>query len=105
LQVNPFGIWAKSKLKTHPELVKELKEHLVFIDKYVQAHNIITFLSCPNVKSKYNLKDTIHITMVRHWMHALKFCWVKDHKGQYVDGPERAEVVRYRQEVFLPAWY
>jgi hypothetical protein len=38
-------------------------------------------------------------------MHALKFRWVKNHKGQYVDGHERDDVVRYRQEVFLPAWY
>jgi hypothetical protein len=38
-------------------------------------------------------------------MHALKFRWVKDHKGQYVDGHERTDVVQYRQEVFLLAWY
>ncbi|KAJ7333294.1 hypothetical protein DFH08DRAFT_966128 [Mycena albidolilacea] len=96
--VNPFGTWAKSKLETHPELAEELKEHLVSIGKYVQAHNIITFLSHSDIKSKHNLEDTIHITMACHWMHALKFCWVKDRKGQYVDGHEPANVVHYRQE-------
>ena len=29
--------------------------------------------------------------------------WKKNHKGQYVDGHERADVVHYQQNVFLPA--
>ncbi|KAJ7670198.1 hypothetical protein B0H14DRAFT_3691876 [Mycena olivaceomarginata] len=81
--VNPFGTWAKSKLETHPGLADELKEHLVSIGKYVQARDIVDFLNRPTSKS--------NIT--------------SNHKGQHVDGHEREDVVRYRQEVFLPAWY
>jgi hypothetical protein len=105
LKVNPFGKWVQSKLKTHPELAAELKEHLVSIGKYVQAHDILTFLDRPEVKGKYKLGHQIHISTARQWMHALKFRWVKNHKGQYVDGHERDDVVHYRQEVFLRAWY
>ncbi|KAJ7904147.1 hypothetical protein B0H13DRAFT_1512662, partial [Mycena leptocephala] len=102
LQVNPFGKWAKSKLETHPELAVELKEHLLSLGKYVQARDIVTFLSQPDIQVKHNLDDTIHLATAKRWMHALKFRWVKNHKGQYVDGHECADVVRYRQEVFLP---
>ena len=30
--------------------------------------------------------------------------WTKKPSGQYIDGHERADVVYYRQQVFLPAW-
>ncbi|KAJ7741568.1 hypothetical protein DFH07DRAFT_964918 [Mycena maculata] len=105
LQVNPFGTWAKSKLETHPELAEELKEHLVSIGKYVQARDIVDFLNRPDMQTKHNISESIHISTAQRWMHALKFRWVKNHKGQYVDGHERADVVQFRQEVFLPAWY
>jgi hypothetical protein len=104
-QVNPFGKWAKSKLETHPELADELKEHLASISKYVQAHDIVDFLNRPDIQTKHKLGDAIHLRTAQRWMHALKFCWVKDHKGQYVDGNECTDVVQYRQEVFLLAWY
>ncbi|KAJ7870176.1 hypothetical protein B0H14DRAFT_2233603, partial [Mycena olivaceomarginata] len=100
--VNKFGSWAKSKLETHPELADELKEYLVGIEKYVQAHDIITFMNRDDIQAKFNLSNTISLATAKRWMHALKFRWVKNHKGQYVDGHEREDVVRYRQEVFLP---
>ena len=37
-------------------------------------------------------------------MGQLGYCWAKEPKGQYQDGHERADVVEYRQKVFLPAW-
>ncbi|KAK6981395.1 hypothetical protein R3P38DRAFT_2578440, partial [Favolaschia claudopus] len=103
--VNTFGTWAKSKLETHPELAEELKAHLVSIGKYVQASDIITFMNRADVHGKYNLAESVSLATAKRWMHALKFRWVKNHKGQYVDGHEREDVVRYRQEFFLPAWY
>lgn len=103
--MNPFGAWAKSKLETRPELKEELTAHLVGIGKYVQARDIVDFLNRPDVQTKHNIGESIHISTAQRWMHALKFRWVKSHKGLYVDGHERDDVVRYRQEVFLPAWY
>jgi hypothetical protein len=36
-------------------------------------------------------------------MHKLGYRWTFQPGGQYVDGHERADVVNYRQNVFLPA--
>ncbi|KAJ3716723.1 hypothetical protein DFJ43DRAFT_1134541 [Lentinula guzmanii] len=99
IPVNPFGSWAKSLLETHPDLKDEVMQHLLSVGKYVQAHDI------NDVKGKYGLEDTIPISTAKCWMKELKFHWVRNHVGQYVDGHERADVVHYRQEVFLPAWY
>jgi len=37
-------------------------------------------------------------------MSLLGYRWTKEPKGQYQDGHERADVVEYRQKVFLHAW-
>ena len=36
-------------------------------------------------------------------MYTLGYCWLCDHRGQYVDGHERADVIGYHQGVFIPA--
>ncbi|KAJ3987238.1 hypothetical protein F5890DRAFT_1384134, partial [Lentinula detonsa] len=105
IPVNPFGSWAKSLLETHPDLKDEVMQHLLSVGKYVQAHDIVSFLNQDDVKGKYGLEDTISISTAKRWMKALKFRWVRNHVRQYVDGHERADVVHYHQEVFLPAWY
>ncbi|KAJ6613997.1 hypothetical protein B0H10DRAFT_2046530 [Mycena sp. CBHHK59/15] len=102
--VNTFGTWAKSKLETHPELTDELKEYLVGISKYVQAQDIITFMNWDDIQAEFNLSNTISLATAKRWMHVLKFRWVKNHKGQYVNGHEWENIVRYWQEVFLPSW-
>jgi hypothetical protein len=38
-------------------------------------------------------------------MRTLGYRFVRNHRGQYVDGHERDDVVHYRQHVFLPKWY
>ncbi|KAF9225128.1 hypothetical protein BS17DRAFT_765767 [Gyrodon lividus] len=40
--------------------------------------------------------------MAKHWMHALGYHWKCDHHGQYVDGHECGDVIRYHQESFIP---
>jgi hypothetical protein len=47
-------------------------------------------------------RDISHSTAKR-WMHKLGYRWTFQPGGQYVDGHERADVVNYRQNVFLPA--
>jgi hypothetical protein len=37
-------------------------------------------------------------------MKKMNYHWTKNQKGQFVDGHERANVVAYRQNVFLLAW-
>ncbi len=50
------------------------------------------------------LSGKIRCRTARRWLEKLGFSWRKVQKGVYVDGPERSDVVRYRQEVFLPAF-
>jgi len=54
------------------------------------------------VKSRFSGK--IRNRTARRWLEKLGFSWRKIQKGIYVDGHERSDVVRYRQEVFLPAF-
>ncbi|KAJ3968854.1 hypothetical protein EV361DRAFT_870518 [Lentinula raphanica] len=106
IPVSTYGTWAQSKLETYPELAEDLKAYLVGIGKYVKAQgDIITFLNQPDIKETYHIKETIHLSTAKRWMNDLQFRWVLNHKGQYVDGHERDDVVKYRQNVFLPAWY
>jgi hypothetical protein len=37
-------------------------------------------------------------------MAILDYLWKDMPSGKYVDGPERTDVVEYRQNVSLPAW-
>ena len=54
------------------------------------------------VESRFSGK--IRNRTARRWLEKLGFSWRKIQKGVYVDGHERSDVVRYRQEVFLPAF-
>ena len=103
--VNPFGAWTKSRIETDEEFAQDINLHLQSLGKYVKAHDIVTYLNRPDVKLKWGLKTTISDATAKRWMHKLGYRWVKKHRGMYVDGHERDDVVQYRQSVFLPAWY
>ncbi|CAK5263635.1 unnamed protein product [Mycena citricolor] len=105
IPASSFGAWAKKKMETHPELAEALIEHCVGVGPYVQAKDLVEFMSRPEIQVQHNLPSTISIATAKRWMHALKFRWVRNHKGQYVDGHEREDVVQYRQAVFIPEWY
>ena len=40
----------------------------------------------------------------RNWLRELGFKWNDIHKGVYIDGQEREDVVRYRNGVFIPCF-
>ena len=54
------------------------------------------------IESRYSGK--VRCRTARHWLKKLGFSWSKVRKGVYIDGHERPGVVKYRQEVFLPAF-
>ena len=39
----------------------------------------------------------------RNWLKSMGYTWRQAQKGVYIDGHEREDVVKYRQDVFLPA--
>ena len=48
-------------------------------------------------------KRSISERTARNWLNKLGFAWKDVRKGVYIDGHERDDVVRYRQDMFLPS--
>ncbi|KAG0701937.1 hypothetical protein DFH29DRAFT_982561 [Suillus ampliporus] len=80
------------------DLKDELLVHLQSLGKYVMASAIVKYLAKPDIRHRYNLSKIC-------WMKTCGFRWTTAKNGQYIDGHEREDVVNYRQNIFLPAWY
>jgi hypothetical protein len=66
--------------------------------------DIVDFLDTPEMRDRTQLTKRINVVTAQRWMKKMNYRWTKNPKGQFVDGHERADVVAYRQNVFLPAW-
>ena len=100
---NLYGQWNVSMLEDEG-LAEEIHLHLQSIGKYVKAMDIVHYLDTPEMKERLDRKKTISLATAQRWMLKMGYRWSRDPKGQYVDGHEREDVVKYRQEVFIPAW-
>lgn len=96
------GIDSKHSLLDNDELREKVVAHLVSVGKYVRALDIVELLARNEVQVEFGLKKTIGLSTAQGWMHELGYRWAKTPTGQFVDGHERSDVVKYRQEVFLP---
>ncbi|KAH7333732.1 hypothetical protein B0J17DRAFT_631846 [Rhizoctonia solani] len=76
------GLWNKSILEDE-DIAQEIKLHLQQIGKYARAEDIVHFLSNPETRARLNIPKAI---------------------SQYFDGHEQADVVEYRQSIFVPFW-
>ncbi|CAL1697595.1 unnamed protein product [Somion occarium] len=101
LPYTPMATWNKSSLELHG-LKEGLVLHLQSLGKYIRALDIVEFCAEPSVQKKYGLEKTICLSTAQNWMHVLEYRWSKEPTGQFVDGHERADVVDYRQQTFLP---
>ncbi|KIJ58494.1 hypothetical protein HYDPIDRAFT_178060 [Hydnomerulius pinastri MD-312] len=101
----PFDLFGTSKLSKidNDELASELHAHLQSVGKYVKAASLVQYLSDPLVQKRFGMTSTISLATAKRWMHTLGYRWLRDHRGQYVDGHERTDVVKYRQDTFIPA--
>ena len=102
---NPYGTWTHARIDTDEEFAHEINLFLQSKGKYVKANDISEYLNDKDVQKKWGLKKTIGKATAKRWMKKLGYRWVKDHKGQYVDGHEREDVINYRQNIYLPRWY
>lgn len=100
--VNPYGEWTKCLLDRNEDLRNDLLLHLQSCGKYVKAEDIINYVNKPENLEKYGLKTRISLATAKRWMHRLGYRWVRNHKGQYVDGHERRDVVEYRDKTYVP---
>jgi hypothetical protein len=98
------GTWTKSRIDDE-DLKEELLTHLQSLGKYVSASAIVNYLKCPDVQRRYKLTKTITLSTAERWMGSCGFRWTVARGGQCVDGHEREDIVNYRQNIFLPAWY
>lgn len=102
LPFNVYGSWNTSVVDDE-SFKLELLLHLQGIGKYVSAKDIVDYVAKPDVQESLGITKPITISTSQRWMHTLGYRWAKSPSGQYVDGHERADVVAYRQKVFLPA--
>ena len=103
LPISQYGRWNSSILEDE-DLAQEIHLHLQSIGQYVSASDIVRYIDTKEMKERLNLKKTITEQTARKWMKRIGYRWQKTPKGQYKDGHERADVVAYRQNIFLPAW-
>src|SRR6266849_1340004 len=67
--------------------------------------NLVDFMDTPKMQLRSGLKNRLNVSTAQHWMQKLDYCWTySELKGQYVDGHEREDVVKYQNDVFLPRW-
>ena len=101
----PMHDYGKRKSRiNNEELSSEIQIHLQSVGKYASAEDIVKFSKDDDVQKRYDFTKPICLTTAKLWMSLLGYRWTKEPKGQYQDGHEREDVVKYRQEVFLPAW-
>lgn len=105
LPTNAWGSGNICRLDTDDGLHEELQTYLQGVGKYVKAEDLIEYLDQDDVKTRYGATTSISLATARRWMTKLGYRWTDTPSGQYVDGHEREDVVEYRQNVFLPAWF
>ena len=86
------------------DLAQAIATHLQSLGPYIKARDIVNFLDHPNIFVKYGLKKSICEQTARKWMKKMGYRWSVDPKGQYVNGHEHKDVVKYWQNVFLLGW-
>lgn len=101
LPTNLYGTWSSSLLR-HDGLANEIALHLQSVGKYAGPRHIHAFVNSDDTQSKFKLDRTISYRTACRWMHELGYRFKRTPRGQYADGHERADVVAYRDNVYLP---
>ncbi|KAF8424326.1 hypothetical protein EV426DRAFT_716937 [Tirmania nivea] len=81
------------------EAITEYLQEEDITDKAEEVDNVLFYKPSSESKSKKSISERT----ARNWLNKLGFEFKNVRKGVYIDGHEREDVVRYRQEVFLPA--
>ncbi|KIJ48164.1 hypothetical protein M422DRAFT_162848 [Sphaerobolus stellatus SS14] len=94
-----------SRIAEDEDLAQEIHEHLHGLrKKYFTAMDIVRFLETPDIKARFKLQKSPSERTARRWLHTMEYRYGKPSKGMFIDGHERADVVDYRQNVFLSIW-
>ncbi|KAF8601597.1 hypothetical protein BDV93DRAFT_445445, partial [Ceratobasidium sp. AG-I] len=99
---NPYGHSSHSAIEDD-DFQHELFLHLQSCAQSVKAADIVQYTSQPDVLAQLGRTQPIALRTVQKWMSILGFWYGHAILGQYKDSHERADVVEYRQNVYLPA--
>lgn len=94
-----------SALFADEDLKMEIITQLQTCGKYFSAANLLTFINEKRTLERLGRQKLLAIRTAQRWLKILEFRWRPEAKGMYSDGHEREDVVRYRQEKFLPAYH
>lgn len=99
---NPFSRWRTSVIDDE-EFQQELCLFLQTKGKYMAASDIVKFTQDPEVQKKWDI-NSVSLSTAKVWLNKLGYRFAKKHRGQYVDGHEREDVVQYRNSVYIPQY-
>ena len=102
IPLNPYGSWWTSMLADE-DLAEDVRLHLQELGKYITAERLVQYLRRPDVKLKHGIDGDVGETTAHQYLHELGYHFSHAKKGQYSDGHERADVVYYRDHVYLPS--
>ncbi|KIO24591.1 hypothetical protein M407DRAFT_76769, partial [Tulasnella calospora MUT 4182] len=86
------------------EIRQDVQLHLQSLGKYFKASDIVNYSAQSEVMERWGRDKPISERTAHNWLHVMEYRYGKERKGQYVDGHERSDVVKYRQDVFLVKW-
>jgi hypothetical protein len=97
LPLNHYGRFNTSILDDE-DLAQQIHLHLTGIAKegYVRAQDVVDVMSTPKMKRYLGTKTGISKRTGQRWLHKMQWRYGKATKGMYLDGHERADVVKYR---------
>src|SRR6266436_9559186 len=99
---NPYGKWKESILMDE-DIRQDIEAHLHSLGPFISAMDIVEFLNTPDMHEHLGCDKLISLRTGQCWLKTMGYCWKREKKGQYSDGHEQEDVVKYRQHVFLPA--
>ncbi|KAJ7190599.1 hypothetical protein GGX14DRAFT_321596, partial [Mycena pura] len=101
LDVNPYGEWNDSMLADE-DLANDIRLHLQSLGKEITVDKLVQYLNSPEIRVEHGIDKPVSLTTARRYLDELGYRFTSPKKGQYVDGHERADVVYYRDNVYLP---
>ncbi|KAF7317932.1 hypothetical protein MKEN_00881300 [Mycena kentingensis (nom. inval.)] len=102
LPINPYGYW-KTSMLVDKELKVKINLYLQELGKNITAYKLREFLLRPDIMEKHGIICKVSLSTAERYLKALGYWWMAPKKGQYSDGHERADIVDYCQNKFLPS--
>jgi hypothetical protein len=98
--MNPSKLAEFSKQKMVPDAAEKYLRHIVNIEMPQGLKKYLELELFPRIQLQ--VRKGVSLSTARRILHSEGFRYTQHKKGLYYDGHERPDVVKYRQDVFLP---